>query len=92
MSNKIVIEGLNDKIYSKLLIEANLKKEDLSTLVKKLLKEFEKDTMRTSEIINKLKGTWSKEYYEEFSENTEHFSKIDKEMWENLCISNFNPL
>lgn len=84
MSKKIVIEDLDDKVYSKLMSRAVLKNEDISSFIKRILEEeLESDQRKSSELIKRLKGTWTEDEFLEFKKNTAHFNKIDKEMWKN---------
>jgi plasmid stability protein len=89
----LIIRDLDDQLAARLKREA--KKRDLS--VNRFLHQIVEHALQTPKVANpvsagevqlpkrndlgRLAGSWSQAEYEEFMENTRHFSEIEPEMW-----------
>jgi hypothetical protein len=63
------------------------KKQHISVnlLILKLVEEgigYRRKTKKTYHDLDYLAGTWTAQQAEDFTKATEHFEKIDKELWE----------
>ena len=81
---QITLRKVPDKIDS--LIRLISKKQNKSinkTIIALLEKALGlKENSNKKRNLSKLAGTWSKDDFDEFEENTNIFNKIDKEIWE----------
>jgi hypothetical protein len=79
------LRGIDEEMEKALRKEAKRTKTSINTSILNLMRESlglrKKKRNRVYQDLDELAGTWSEKDEQIFSENTQFFDKIDKEIW-----------
>lgn len=83
MSHTITLRDVDESVIEQLRKKANSQGEEFESFLKKVIKQiaFQEEPALHHD-LDYLAGTWSETEYKKFHKHTEHFSKIDDELWQ----------